>query len=272
MARRRKVNNLMALAVLSVLAHRPMHPYEIATALRGWGKDQDMPIKWGSLYTVVGNLDRHGFIAAVQSVRAGRRPERTVYRITDAGRAELVDWARELLATPMAEYPRFRAGLSVLAALHPDEAVELLRQRLDQVAGNVAAARAALAEHARDVPRLFLVESEYDLALREAEATWIRAVLAELDAGTFPGLDQWRAFHDTGELPAELAALADRTSAPQPASPPSTSTSGPTASPPSTSTSGKTASPPSTSTLGPTGGSPPVGAAERSSGTGDPPE
>ncbi|BCJ61355.1 PadR family transcriptional regulator [Micromonospora endophytica] len=215
MAKRRKVGNLMALAVLSVLAQRPMHPYEIATALRGWGKDQDMPIKWGSLYTVVGNLDRHGFIAAAESVRAGRRPERTVYRITDAGRAELVDWARELLATPMTEYPRFRAGLSVLAALHPDEAAELLRQRLHQLVDNLATARAALAGHATEVPRLFLVESEYDLVLGEAEASWIRALLAEFDAGTFPGLDQWRTFHETGELPAEVAALAERTSTPE---------------------------------------------------------
>ncbi|PZG15196.1 PadR family transcriptional regulator [Micromonospora craterilacus] len=214
MAKRRKVNNLMALAVLSVLVQRPMHPYEIASALRGWGKDQDMPIKWGSLYTVVGNLDKHGFITAVESVRAGRRPERTVYRITDAGRAELVDWARELLATPMAEYPRFRAGLSVLAAVHPDEAADLLRQRLSQVVENITAARAALAEHSTEVPRLFLIESEYDLAMRKAEAAWIRAVLAEFDSGTFPGLDQWRAFHETGEIPAELAALAERTSTP----------------------------------------------------------
>ncbi|MEV6811067.1 PadR family transcriptional regulator [Micromonospora sp. NPDC051296] len=214
MAKRRKVNNLMALAVLSVLVHRPMHPYEIASALRGWGKDQDMPIKWGSLYTVVGNLDKHGFITAVESVRAGRRPERTVYRITDAGRAELVDWARELLATPMAEYPRFRAGLSVLAAVHPDEAADLLRQRLRQVVENITAARAELAGHSTEVPRLFLIESEYDLAMREAEAAWIRTVLADFDSGTFPGLDQWRAFHETGEIPAELAALAERTSTP----------------------------------------------------------
>ena len=77
-AKRRKVSNMLALAVLSVLAQRPMHPYEIATALRAWGKDQDMEIKWGSLYTVVGNLDKHGMIAVVESVRDGRRPERTV--------------------------------------------------------------------------------------------------------------------------------------------------------------------------------------------------
>lgn len=214
MAKRRKVNNLLAIAVLSVLAQRPMHPYEIATALRAWGKDQDMDIKWGSFYTVVGNLDKHGFVAAVHSERRGRRPERTVYRITDAGRAELVDWARELLATPTPEYPRFRAGLSVLPVLHPDEAADLLRHRLDQLIDATAAARAALDRHRTEVPRLFLVEAEYDLAIRDAEVAWIRSLLAELESGTLPGLDAWRAYHETGEIPAELAELAERTSSP----------------------------------------------------------
>ncbi|MEV4545395.1 PadR family transcriptional regulator [Micromonospora echinaurantiaca] len=210
MPKRRKVGNLLALAVLSALVQRPMHPYEIATALRAWGKDQDMEIKWGSFYTVIRNLDRHGLIAEVESVRAGRRPERTVYRITDAGRAELVDWARELVSTPEPEQSRFRAGLSVLAALHPDEATALLRRRLELLDELIRANRAALAEHLRQVPRLFLVESEYDLAVQEAEAAWVRDLLAAFASGDFPGLDQWRAFHETGELPAELTDVAER--------------------------------------------------------------
>jgi DNA-binding PadR family transcriptional regulator len=210
MPKQRKVGNLLALAVLSVLVQRPMHPYEIATTLRSWGKDQDMDVKWGSFYTVIRNMDRHGLIAPVESIREGRRPERTVYRITDSGRAELVDWARELVSIPTPEHPRFRAGLSVLATLHPDEATALLRQRLELLEEGIRAGRDALAEHQRQIPRLFLVESEYDLTIREAEAAWVRALLAELTAGTYPGIDEWRAFHETGELPADLSDAAER--------------------------------------------------------------
>ncbi|MGA4729692.1 PadR family transcriptional regulator [Micromonospora taraxaci] len=214
MAKRRKVGNLLALAVLSALVQRPMHPYEMATTLHAWGKEQDMEIKWGSFYTVIRNLDKHQLIEAVESLREGRRPERTVYRITDAGRAELVDWARELVSTPMPEHPRFRAGLSVLAALHPDEATDLLRQRLDHLDGALRRDRETLAAHLREIPRLFLVETEYDLAMRDAEAAWLRALLVELTSGSYPGLDTWRAFHETGEMPAELTGLAERTGTP----------------------------------------------------------
>ncbi|GAA1654480.1 PadR family transcriptional regulator [Actinoplanes couchii] len=205
---KRRVSNLMALAVLAVLAQRPMHPYEIATTLRGQGKDGDFEIKWGSLYTVIRNLDKHHLVAAVGSSRAGARPERTVYRITGDGRDELVDWARELVRTPVTERTRFRAGLSVLSILRPDEAVELLRQRLDLTRESITAARASLAGHAGRVPRLFLVEVEYDLAIQEAEAAWIAALVADITDGVFPGLEAWRVFHETGEIPPELAELA----------------------------------------------------------------
>ncbi|HVW40603.1 MAG TPA: PadR family transcriptional regulator [Amycolatopsis sp.] len=214
MAKRRKVANLLALAVLGTVVQRPMHPYEMASMLRERGKDQDMKIKWGSLYTVVGNLEKHGLIEATETARQGARPERTVYRITDAGRAELVDWVRELVSTPEREQPRFEAGLSLLGALTPDDATALLRHRLSVLEEELAGQRATLARLGAGLPRLFLIEDEYDLALREAEATWVRAFLAELADGTFPGLAQWREFHETGRLPPEFEEIAERGSTP----------------------------------------------------------
>src|SRR5215475_8526872 len=187
MAKRRKVSNMLALAILSALATGPMHPYEMASVLKERGKDQDMQIKWGSLYTVVQNMEKHGFIRAAQSERHGGRPERTVYEITDEGRAELIDWARELLAVPERERPKFEAGLSVMGALGPDEVARLLIQRLEVLDSQIAERRAALDEV--PVPRLFMVEAEYDLALRQAEADWVRGLVKEFADDTFPGLD-----------------------------------------------------------------------------------
>jgi DNA-binding PadR family transcriptional regulator len=195
----RKVRNLLGLAVLATVVERPMHPYEIATVIRQRGKDRDMGLKWGSLYTVVRNLHRHGFIAVAGNVRDGARPERTVYRITDEGRRELQDWVRELIAVPVHEPPRFEAGLSVWATLDPDEVTTLLRQRLARLDEENAGQRAALEEHRRQVPRMFLVEAEYDLALREADAEFTRALLDELTRGTFPDLQQWRDQHAAAE-------------------------------------------------------------------------
>ena len=209
MAKRRKVGNLLGLAVLSTVTARPMHPYEMASLMRARGKERDMEIKWGSLYTVVRNLEKHGFLAVEGSAREGARPERTVYRITQAGRDELADWVRELIADPARERPRFEAGLSVLGALGPDEAAALLRERLDTMERQLTEDENALAA-ASEVPRLFLIESEYDLAVRRAEVAWVRGFLTEIEEGSFPGLRVWRDFHEFGRLPPELAELAER--------------------------------------------------------------
>ena len=200
MAKRRRVGNLLALAVLSALVERAMHPYEMATVLRERGKDRDMPIKWGSLYTVVQNLEKHGLVRATGSARDGGRPERTVYELTADGRAELADWVRELVSTPEPELPRFKAGLSVLPILPPAEVITLLRRRVDALEAQVAADQAALAAEP-DLPRVFLIEAEYDLALRAAEIAWVHSLLDELTAGTLSGQALWQAWHDTGQPP-----------------------------------------------------------------------
>jgi DNA-binding PadR family transcriptional regulator len=209
MAKRRKVSNLLALSLLSLLTERPMYPYEMATKLRGRGKDNAIKINWGSFYTVVQNLEKYGFIEAVEVAREGRQPERTTYRITGSGREELKDWMHELLAVPEREYTSFEAALGESAGLPPDELIGLLQQRLaalEKANGRIEAELDALRAQ---LPRLFLIESEYYLALRRAEEEWVRRLLADFTSGTFPGLDEWRRFHATGEVPDEIQALID---------------------------------------------------------------
>jgi len=205
---RRKVSNLLALSLLTLLMmERPMYPYEMAAVLRERGKDQSRKINWGSLYTVVQNLEKHGFIEAVEVAREGRQPERTTYQITDAGRTELTDWLRELLSEPEREYTRFEAALAESAVLPPDELIELLQQRLDALEAGNAEHQAGLDALINQIPRLFLIESEYYLAQRRAEAEWVRGLLKEFTDGTFPGINAWRHFHATGAIPEDVLAL-----------------------------------------------------------------
>jgi DNA-binding PadR family transcriptional regulator len=215
MAKRRKVSNLLGLAILAQLSTgRPMHPYEIATVLKQQGKEGDMNIKWGSLYTVVQNLEKYGFIEATTSSRDGRRPERTVYAITGAGRAELRDWMRELVGVLEPETNRFEAALSVMGVLPPDEAIALLEARLAALDAANAGHRTTL-KQLTQLPRVFLVESEYALAMREAEAAWVRSLLGEIATGSLSGVDGWRAYHETGEMPAEFAKMLDEGVSPE---------------------------------------------------------
>jgi DNA-binding PadR family transcriptional regulator len=210
MARRRKVSNLLALSLLTLLTERPMYPYEMASMLRERGKDNAIKINWGSFYTVVQNLEKYGFIEAVEVAREGRQPERTTYQITDAGSAELKDWLRELLSVPEREHTSFEAALGEAAVLPPDELIDLLQQRLATLEKANDRLQAELKTLVTQLPRLFLIESEYYLTQRRAEEEWIRGLLKEFTGGTFPGLDDWRRFHATGEVPDYVQALAEQ--------------------------------------------------------------
>jgi DNA-binding PadR family transcriptional regulator len=181
-----------------------MHPYEIASVLRSRGKERSIQINWGSLYTVVENLEKHGFIEVSSTDRQGRRPERRVYRITEAGREEVADWLRELVGVPEKEYPRFEAALSMMPILSPDEMISRLEERLRALDQTVAEEQRALERLGKQLPRIFLVEEEYHVAMVKAEADWTRALLKEMSDGTLPGLAGWRAYHETGELPSEF--------------------------------------------------------------------
>ena len=207
MAKRRKVGNLLALYLLSLLAQQPMYPYEMAQFLRERGKDKNFPINWGSLYTVVANLAKYGFIEEAGTVREGRQPERTTYQITEQGLAELRDWMTELLSVPEDERSGFVAALSEAGILPPDEVIELLTARLTTLDKTNAAQQDDLKVWVERLPRILLIEAEYQLAMRVAQSQWLRGLLTELVEGTISGIDGWRRMHETGEVPPELVEL-----------------------------------------------------------------
>src|SRR5215510_11876711 len=92
--------NLWSLTVLVFLRLRPMHPYELQSVIKLTHKEDFLPLKPGSLYNSIDRLLEAGLIEVAETTREGRRPERTIYRITKAGRDEMMDWLRELLEKP----------------------------------------------------------------------------------------------------------------------------------------------------------------------------
>jgi DNA-binding PadR family transcriptional regulator len=196
MVSKRKATNPLALAVMALLYERPMHPYEMVSLMRERGKHESVRLKYSSLYSVVEALEREGLILSLETVREGRRPERTIYGLTEAGRVEFLTWLRELLREPAKEYTRFAAGLTFLPALSPDEAAGLLEERVRLLEAEVEEMRALLdGVMERGLSRLFLIESEHELVLREAELRWVRELVREIQDGRLGGMDEWESFH-----------------------------------------------------------------------------
>jgi DNA-binding PadR family transcriptional regulator len=194
---RRRVSNPLALAVLSCLNERPMHPYEISTTLRSRGKEQSIKLNYGSLYAVVESLQKHGLVVARETTREGRRPERTVYEITEAGVTEFEDWLAELLSTPVRDFTSLEAGLSLMPGLPPDEVARLLGDRAVSLRGELRALDAMLAEaEAMGLPELFVVESTFRRRMLQTELDYVCELAEGIRTSAFPGTKSWRRLHE----------------------------------------------------------------------------
>jgi len=197
--------NPLALAVLVCLYEKPMHPYEVAQTLRQRAKQESVRLNYGSLYAVVDSLERRGFIKATGTVRAGKRPERTVYQITEEGSREMNEWMTELIGVPAKEYPAFMAGLSFLPSLPPDEALMALKSRADALKVKLAGMRGAMkAAQEGGLPRLFELEAEYEEQQVAAELKFVSGLVHELNDETLDGFEMWRMFHTEGFDPKEV--------------------------------------------------------------------
>ena len=174
----------LALAVMNLLVEHPMHPYEMKSKMKERGHDQVIRLKGGSIYDTVERLESGGFIQAQETSREGRRPERTVYAITETGREEIMAWLRELLAQPVNDYPQFAAALAFFAALDQVEVVRLLKVRIALLEGQAAGEEKQLKNFMElGLPRLFLVEGEYALAMKRAEVDWVRKLIVDIERG-----------------------------------------------------------------------------------------
>lgn len=191
----RRPSNPLALAVLTLLAETPMHPYQMSSTLKERRKEDSIRLNFGSLYSVVESLKKRGLVEVRQVLREGNRPERTVYGITAAGQELMTTWLSDLISTPVKEFPQFEAALSLMMILSPDGALSLLRQRLEQLRTNRDSATEMLREAERiGMPRVFGVEHEFELVLLEAELGYVESLVDELAGGQLDGVDMWRRF------------------------------------------------------------------------------
>jgi DNA-binding PadR family transcriptional regulator len=214
---RRRRSNPLALAVLCCLYEKPMHPYEVASTLKIRAKHESIRLNYGSLYNVVEGLVASGFIEPQETIRDGKRPERTVYAITETGVIELVDWLSDLVASPVKEYLQFEAALSLLPALPPETALDQLRQRALQLRLELVRSRATrTASHDFGLPRLFDLEGEYLEAVTTAELDFVERLVKDIENGDLEGIDEWRTWFgpDGSMIPSAVEASARRFGSP----------------------------------------------------------
>lgn len=172
-----------SLAVLCLLRERPMHPYEMRRVMKERHKDARLILKPGSLYNAVTWLQEQGFIVAAETKREGRRPQRTVYRLSSAGAAQLSIGLGEMLTEIRKDVSSFSVALDHLVYITPREAQTFLEARRARLELSIRETENSIAVLTKRVTRINVIELEYDLAVFRAQYAWIERILDELRSG-----------------------------------------------------------------------------------------
>jgi DNA-binding PadR family transcriptional regulator len=173
----------LAFVVLALLAEAPMHPYRMQQLIKERGKDRVVNVaRRNSVTQAVDVLLRDGLIGIKETQQERHRPMRTVYRITAQGREVFHAWMREMLSSPVREFPRLPAALAFLGLFSCEDVLQQLRTRASALEQELAASE-RLAAAASALPRVFLIEEEYLRAMTEAELQWVRTIIDELQRG-----------------------------------------------------------------------------------------
>lgn len=171
----------LGISVLALLKERPMHGYEMFQTLAARHEDRILKVRPGSLYHVLYRLAEEKLIRPVGTGRNGNRPERTTYELTDTGLGALTERVRDLVATPVNEFPEFVVALAEIHHLEFDAAVDAVQRRIAALESSVA--EMAALRQASTAPAIYLVALDYLLSTTAAKVGWLREFVDSLRSG-----------------------------------------------------------------------------------------
>jgi DNA-binding PadR family transcriptional regulator len=178
----------LGISVLALLRERPMHGYEMFQTLVRRHADRIVKVRPGSLYHVVDRLTEEKLIRQAATVRDGKRPERVIYEITDAGAEALDQRVRELIATPVHEFPEFVVALAEIDTVDLDTAANAIDNRVGALEARVAEIMALRDSGVTPAP--FQVALDYLLATMQTQLLWLRRFVGSLRSGRLEWLER----------------------------------------------------------------------------------
>jgi len=172
------------LVILGLLLDRPLYGYEIKQIIEEHMSDWTS-IAFGSIYFALDKLAAEKFVEKVEVEQQGKRPSRSVYEITAAGRTEFLRLLRESWQQVERQYFSVDVCLFFIDKLPPNEVAAYLR-------GRQAGLQATL-EHLRhhreeqlalpEVPPIASAIFDHTFVHTQAELEWVTNLLAKMESG-----------------------------------------------------------------------------------------
>ena len=163
------------IVVLSLLAERPRHGYDLDRVIEQRGYRQWTSLAFSSVYYLLKRLSERGLLEPDE----GTQGRRTVFRVTEAGHRELSKAAGERVLAPAPPSAGVLPALNAYSRLDDPALAALLARRAEALLGRLDELRALRAqvdeEHA-------LAIFDYEILRQEADLAWTRSLLKKADS------------------------------------------------------------------------------------------
>lgn len=167
------------LAIMSLIAEKPRHGYEIEVVIEERGMREWTEIGFSSIYYLLKKLENEGLLEGHMHA-AERGPARKVYQLTSSGREMLRAGVLESLSVPRRCYRQLQLGLANFTGVTREEALDSLDKY-----GQALLARLAYVqerwESQRPLPYFVDAMFEHSIAMIEAEWQWLESFIQQVE-------------------------------------------------------------------------------------------
>jgi len=168
------------LAILTLVAEKPSHGYQIEQIIEQRGMREWTEIGFSSIYYLLKKLEQKGLISS-QLEEAELGPARKIYHITPQGVQALHVGLLEALSIPQPRYTSFSLGIGNLPVIKKHKAHNALSsyqtalaERLDHVQNRW--------DQQKPLPYFVDALFDYSTSMIRAELNWVNKFIRQLEA------------------------------------------------------------------------------------------
>ena len=177
------------IAILGLLCrHGSQHGYELRKLMVDQHIDEISDVQLGSIYAALKRLSEEGLVEQHGHARSGKRPTRTMFRITELGKKELRTLIADAFTDPQQPERPVDLAVHFSGLLEVDTVIDMLEERLrvlekfakavDRAVRSTQHDDPAVRELIRDIPDHFR-------RINRAEVVWTKRVLANARSGAY---------------------------------------------------------------------------------------
>jgi DNA-binding PadR family transcriptional regulator len=181
MPRKTKTVTDAELAVMSLLAEKPMYGYQIEQIIEERGMRDWTNIGFSSIYYILEKLKKIDWLESVLECGEGKGPARQIHSLTTTGRNAWKKAVINALSTPLRSNSNFQLGLSNLLHLEKSQIISALEKYVKELEQKYQQVSEKLTNHGSNLP--WNVSAMFDLSLTQikTESDWVKEFIKKID-------------------------------------------------------------------------------------------